>query len=121
MQRLLAEEPAKFKVLESNPYFNGLNPDILAEIILGMHLYKFERGEVIFWEGDECAGLHMIQSGSVQLYKISPQGRELVIKVLNEGATFNEVPVFDQQTNPINVSAIKDCEIWIIETEVIQR
>jgi hypothetical protein len=39
--------------------------------------------------------------------KISPQGRELVIKVLKEGATFNEVPVIDNQLNPVNAATIE--------------
>lgn len=63
----------------------------------------------------------MIRSGSVKLYKISPQGRELVITVLDEGATFNEVPVFDHKANPLNVAAVEESEIWIVEPGVIQH
>jgi CRP/FNR family transcriptional regulator len=88
--------------------------------MLGMRLYRFKNGETIFWEGDECAGLHMIHQGSVKLFKISPKGRELIIRVLDEGATFNEVPVFDHQPNPVNVTAVEDSEIWVIEPEVIR-
>jgi CRP/FNR family transcriptional regulator len=62
----------------------------------------------------------MIRTGSVKLFKVSPHGRELVVKVLEEGATFNEVPVFDNGTNPINVAALEDCEIWIIEAGLLQ-
>jgi len=62
-----------------------------------------------------CAGLHLIRESIIELYKISPHGRELAIKVLNEGETFNEVLVFDHQTILVNVSAVEDCEIWIIE------
>lgn len=65
-----------------------------------------------------CTGLHLIRQGIIELYKISPHGRELVIKILNEGGTFNEVPVFDHQTNLVNVSAVEDCETWIIESGV---
>jgi CRP/FNR family transcriptional regulator len=85
-----------------------------------MRLCRFERGEIVFWEADECAGLHMIRTGSVKLFKVSPHGRELVVKVLEESATFNEVPVFDNGTNPINVAALEDCEIWIIEAGLLQ-
>lgn len=121
MQILNANTKEKQQALESNPYFSDLNPKILFEIIAGMRLSCFERGETIFWEADECAGLHMIRSGSVKLYKISPQGRELVITVLDEGATFNEVPVFDHKANPLNVAAVEESEIWIVEPGVIQH
>ena len=111
----------KFKVVKGNPYFKDLNEKILSEIVTGMRLYSFERDEIIFWEGDESSGLHMIRKGSVKLFKLSPQGRELVIKVFDQGATFNEVLVFDHQPNPVNVVALEDCELWIIDAEVIRK
>ena len=111
----------KFKVVKGNPYFKDLNEKILSEIVTGMRLYSFERDEIIFWEGDESSGLHMIRKGSVKLFKLSPQGRELVIKVFDQGATFNEVPVFDHQPNPVNVAALEDCELWTIDAEVIRN
>ena len=63
----------------------------------------------------------MIRRGSVKLFKISPQGRELVIRVMDEGSTFNEVPVFDHQPNPVNVSAVENSEIWVIESDLLRR
>jgi CRP/FNR family transcriptional regulator len=57
----------------------------------------------------------------VKLFKISPQGRELVIRVMDEGSTFNEVPVFDHQPNPVNVSAVENSEIWVIESDLLRR
>lgn len=121
MRIIQVDETTKLEVLQSNPYFHDLKPAILYEIIEGMRLYRFENGETVFWEGDECAGLHMIRQGSVKLFKISPQGRELIIRILDEGETFNEVPVFDYQPNPVNVSAVEDSEIWVIEPVVIRE
>jgi len=121
MQLITTSDEEKIRVLKTNPYFSDLSPEILAEVLLGMRLYRFEKNEAIFWEDDESSGLHMIRKGSVKLYKISPQGRELVIRVMDEGATFNEVPVFDHQPNPVNVSAVEDSEVWVIESNLLQR
>ena len=107
--------------MKGNPYFGDLDFQILSEVITGMHLFQYEKNETVFWEGDESPGLHMIRAGSVKLFKISPQGRELVIKVMDEGATFNEVPVFDHQPNPVNVSTVEDSEIWVIESDLLRR
>ncbi len=63
----------------------------------------------------------MIRKGSVKLFKLSPQGRQLVIKVFDQGATSNEVPVFDHQPNPVNVAVLEDCELWIIDDKVIRK
>jgi CRP/FNR family transcriptional regulator len=120
MQIIRKSDEEKTEVLKGNPYFNDLDPQILAEVIVGMYLYRYERNETVFWEGDESPGLHMLRRGSVKLFKISPQGRELVIKVLDEGATFNEVPVFDHQPNPVNVTAIEESEIWVIGSDLLR-
>jgi len=120
MQIINSKLEEKLRTLRDNSYFTNLREPIQAEIAKGMRLCRFERGEIVFWEADECAGLHMIRSGSVKLFKVSPHGRELVVKVLEEGATFNEVPVFDNGSNPINAAALEDCEIWIIEAGLLQ-
>lgn len=121
MQLIRTSDEEKINVLKGNPYFSDLNPEIIAEVIAGMRLYRYEKSEAVFWEGDESPGLHMIRQGSVKLFKISPQGRELVIKVLGKGATFNEVPVFDHQPNPVNVTTVEDSEIWVIEPDLLRR
>ena len=109
------------QVLRKNSYFNSLSQAILSEIAQGTQLACFNRGEIVFWEGEECTGLHAVEKGSVKLFKLSPQGQELVVRVLEEGATFNEVPVFDNGLNPISVAALEDSEIWIIEAALLRR
>ena len=121
MKLIRTNNEEKMEVLRGNPYFSDLNPKIVAEVITDMRLHHYEKNETVFWEGDESSGLHMIRKGSVKLFKISPQGRELVIKVMEKGATFNEVPVFDHEPNPVNVIAIEDSEIWVIDAELLRR
>ena len=75
----------------------------------------------MFWEGDTCAGLHIIRHGIVRLFKISPQGRQLVVKIFNQGESFNEVHVFDGGDNPINVAAVTQSDIWVVACESIRK
>jgi CRP/FNR family transcriptional regulator len=110
----------KIAALGQNSYFSNLNQAILDKLVPGVTLQAYERGEVIFWEGEACAGLHIIQQGSVKLFKTSHSGRELIINFLEEGATFNEVPVFDEGENPVNAAALEPSSIWVVEAEVIQ-
>jgi CRP-like cAMP-binding protein len=120
MELIRTSDKGKLEVLRGNLYFSDLNSKILAELITGMRLYGYEKNETVFWEGDESSGLHMIRRGSVRFFKISPQGQEPVIKVMAEDTKFNEVPVFDHQSNPVNVTAI-ECEIWVIDPELLRR
>jgi CRP/FNR family transcriptional regulator len=120
MQNLPVSQKDKIQALLANPYFSGLSDQAIESLSLGMHLRRYESGEVICWQGEACTGLYMIRRGAVKLFKLSPKGRELIIRVFETGATFNEVPVFDRATNPVNVAALEESDIWIVDVEVIR-
>ena len=120
MQYLQIEQAEKQKTLQANPYFQGLGEASLEILSVDMSLRQYERGEVLFWEGDPCSGLHIIQNGSVKLNRISPQGRQHIIRVLQEGETCNEVPVFDGGLNPVNVEALERTTVWVVTASAVQ-
>jgi CRP/FNR family transcriptional regulator len=120
MQILRINQAEKLKTLSINPYFQGLSDASLGELAASMSLRKFERGESLFWEDDPCAGLHIIQTGSVKLFRISPQGRQHILRVLQEGETCNEVPAFDGGANPVNVEALEETTAWVVETQAVR-
>lgn len=121
MQILHTDLQDKLTALQQCPYFSSLADAILVVLANGMHLAHFKRGEAVFWQDEDCAGLHIVQSGSVKLFKLSPQGREFIVNIFEQGATFNEVPVFDSGKNPINVVALEDTNLWIIDPTVIRN
>jgi CRP-like cAMP-binding protein len=110
-----------FEVINQSYFFSGLPAQIIREIAIGTHKKIFEKDEIVFFEGEPCLGLHILQSGMVKLYRQAPNGRELIIKVLESGASFNEVPVFDHGTNPVNVAAMEHSEIWVVDSQVIRQ
>jgi len=111
----------KLKTLRGNEYFNDLPEEMLKEIAARMHLREYQRGDVFFWEGDPCTGLHIIEQGSAKIYRLSPQGRQYIVRVLQEGDTFAEVPAFDGGMNPVNVDALENCRVWIIDSDLLRR
>ena len=111
----------KINILQQNPYFLGLAERVLGNLAQGMSLRVYQANEVICWQGEECEGLYILQSGTVKLFKLSPRGRELIIRVVEAGASFDEVPVFDDGLNPVNVAALEECQIWLVEAVTIRR
>lgn len=116
MKLIEVTHAAKLKTLQGNSYFDELPEAVLKDIAAHTQLREYERGDVLFWESDPCAGMHIIETGSVKLYRISPQGRQYIISVMTEGATCNEVPAFDGGTNPVNVEALETSRVWLIES-----
>jgi len=120
MHILRVDTDQKLKLLHKNEYFEGLNDGLLNQVAAHMQLREYERGEALFWEGDPCAGLHIIEQGFVKLYRLSPQGRQYIVRVLQEGDTCNEVPTFDGGTNPVNVEALETTRVWVVQADILQ-
>ncbi len=119
MKTLSIERQKKIDILRKNLFFQGLGESSLEELSTQTSLRQYERGEALFWEGDPCAGLHILESGSVKLFRVSPQGRQHILRVVQEGETFNEVPVFDSGENPVNAEALEATQIWVVEANAV--
>lgn len=121
MRRLSSNQETRIDALRGNRYLRGLEERILADLARRTELLFFEADETIFLEGQVCRGLYILESGRVKIYKYSPSGREMIINVLGAGESFNEVPVFDQGDNPVNVGAVLDTRVWLIDARALRR
>jgi CRP/FNR family transcriptional regulator len=120
MQRMPSTLEARNRALRENRYLKGLDSDVLVGLAENTRLLSFEGEESIIHEGQPGPGLFIIDSGSVKIYKGSPTGREMIINVLEDGDSFNEVPVFDQGENPANVEALMDTKVWLIDAKALR-
>lgn len=121
MKTLSIERQKKIDILRKNLFFQGLGENSLEELSAQTSLRQYERGEALFWEADACAGLHILETGSVKLFRVSPQGRQHILRVVQEGETFNEVPVFDGGENPVNAEALEATQIWVVEANAVHE
>lgn len=119
MRNLYSRIEQRVGVLRTNPYFSILPETALQELAVEMQLRAYDKDEVVFWEGEQCAGLFIIQEGRVKLSKSSPSGREMILRTLDRGATFNEVPVFDGGPHAVNATALEGCQVWVISPTLI--
>lgn len=121
MKSIESKASERIKVLKGNEYFDELSDSILKDVADHMNLREYQRGDVLFWEGDPCDGLHIIEHGSAKIFKLSPQGRQYIVRILQEGDTFAEVPAFDRGTNPVNVEALETCRVWVINNQKLHE
>ncbi len=120
MRRLPSTLEARTRALRENRYLKGLDSEALKSLADNTHLLSYVSEENILLEGQPGPGLFIIESGRVKIFKGSPSGREMIINVLEEGDSFNEVPVFDQGENPANVEAVMDTRLWLIEAGALE-
>ncbi len=109
------------ELLRLVPYFSQLSPRELATVADGVVERRIPAGQIGFLEGEPCAGLYLVVSGQAKIYRLSLDGREQVLALLDPGDSCNEVPVVDGGLNPATLVAIKTCKVWIWTGEEMDR
>lgn len=67
----------------------------------------FAPDEMLFWEGEPCAGIFLLLQGTVRIFKTSPGGREMVLALETAPSTVAELPLFDGGPYPASVRAVE--------------
>ena len=108
------------RVLRAVPYFAALEQRILREVARRAQRLTLLPGEMVFLEGEPCAGLFVIETGQVKVFKTSVEGREQTLHILGPGHSFNDVAVLDGGSNPANALAIDAVVVWRLAREDIR-
>ena len=103
------------------PFFEGLDEPTLKELARGARWREYAAGEVVVLEGEASPGLYFLQSGWLKVVKISPAGREQILRFLEPGDTFNEIGVFTNQPNPATAITLEPSGVWVIRRETIMN
>ncbi|MBX5449221.1 Crp/Fnr family transcriptional regulator [Thermogemmatispora sp.] len=103
------------------PMFASLGAEDLARVAAVTRERHYARGELIIMEGDHGGALYYVQSGLVKVFKLSPDGKEQVLRLISAGYTFNDVPALDGGPNPANVAALEPSTIYMIGREELRR
>lgn len=101
-------------LIRAVPYFAGLSETDLVLIQARLTERRYEAGQIVFFEGDECAGLHLVVSGQARIYRMSLEGREQVLAVLGPGDSCNEVPAVDGGPNPASCNVLEPAVFWVL-------
>jgi len=97
---------AKAQVLAEIPLFASLTESEVQALAQRAVEKRFDTGEMLFWEGEPCAGIFLIAQGSVKIFKTSPSGREMMLALETAPSTVAELPLFDGGPYPASVRAV---------------
>lgn len=107
-------------VLRKSALFATLTEQEMHALTARVSKKRFQRGELLFGEGDSCKGLFLVASGKIRIFKLSAAGREQVLAVEGPGSSFAELPVFDGGNYPASASALEDAEVLFISRKDFQ-
>jgi len=101
--------------------FQGFTEEEMREVERVTHLRTFPRGRVLYTPGETGEALFLLRAGAVQIYRISPEGRKLVIAQLLPFSFFGEMSCIGQGMYDTYAEVIEDSVVLTMNCAVLER
>jgi signal transduction histidine kinase len=102
-----AHEAADVARLENNRLFAGIPKDLLNEIGSDMDLLRFDKGDIIFNEGDPGDCLYLVCEGAICISKMGRGGKQETLGFIQPGNFFGEMALIDGQPRSAQAMAVE--------------
>ena len=111
----------KLNYLENIAELQVLSSDEIEAVGQQTHMMRYPAGHLFYMPEDSGEVLFILKEGRVQLYSISPDGRKLVVAILQPGAIFGHMALVGQHMHNTFAQAIDNCIICIWNREDVER
>lgn len=84
----------------------------MLERVAGRITVEFlPRGRTLFTEGEEGSSCFILAMGTVKLSRLSPEGKEVVVRIVRPGELFAEVVLFGDDRYPVTAVTTGDANL----------
>lgn len=108
------------RILETTQLLGALSPEALESLRAASTVREVARNEVLFRRGEDSSELFGIVSGRVAILTRSPDGRESLVAVLDEGSLFGELGLFDDGPRSADARALEVTQVLVLDYEVVR-
>ena len=111
----------KYLGLSNIDIFQDLSPDDLKEMDQTTTMSTCEPGRVFYAPEDTGEVLFLLKKGRVQLYRLSQDGKKLIVAILEEGSIFGEMSFIGQGMHNTFAESIDDCTLCVMSRQDIEN
>jgi CRP-like cAMP-binding protein len=118
---MLKTNPVKVDYLSSIQVFRDLSPNELAQMDRQLTMSTCKAGKIFYMPEESGELLFLLKKGRVQLYRIAPNGKKLVVATLGPGAIFGEMSLVGQGMHNTFAEAAQDCVLCVMSRPDVER
>jgi CRP-like cAMP-binding protein len=111
----------KHDFLSNIDIFQDLAPGEVDQLDHQVTMTTCETGRVFYTPNENGEALFLLKRGRVQLYRLSPDGKKLVVAVLNEGTIFGEMSLIGQGMHNTFAEAVDECTLCVMSRSDVER
>jgi CRP/FNR family transcriptional regulator, cyclic AMP receptor protein len=94
--------------------FHGFTSEEAQALAPYFELRKYNKGEIIFKEGDPGDLLYFLCSGQVELKKETKfKGKHIIVALISKGSFMGELSVIDGEPRMVSAIASADCRVLL--------
>lgn len=101
------------------PLFNDLSPEELSHVADGSTLRRLTRGDMVFRVGEPCNEFHVVVTGQVKLFVLSPSGQEKVVELISDGQSLAEAIMFTDRPYFLSAQALTDTAMLVVSKQAV--
>lgn len=100
-------------LLREHYLFSELDETQLQEVTAGAFKHTLKKGEQLFAQGEKASQFFLLCHGQLKLFRMSPDGDEKVIEIIQPQQTFAEAMTFqgDEARYPVYAHAVEQSEV----------
>ncbi len=111
----------KLTYLSKIDIFKDLTESELAEMDRQLTMSSSPPGKMFYMPEDSGEVLFLLKKGRVQLYRISPNGKKLVVATLGPGALFGEMSLVGQGMHNTFAESVDECLLCVMSRADVER
>jgi len=102
------------KCVERPPLFHGVSPDDYTRICAAARVKEFDRGELLYIEGDSVQQVLLLTSGFVKITQLGLRGTEVILRLSVPGDAIGAEGLFSTGTHCTTAQAFQSCRalVW---------
>ena len=113
-------DAADWSVLKATALFSEMPAEDARTLIGNQSPRVYEKGVTLFRQGEPATAFFVIVSGWVKLYRITPDGIEVVLHVFTKAETFAEAAMFLGGRYPASAETVTPARLLRIEAAVFR-
>ena len=114
-------QETKLTYLSNLEIFQDLSTSELAEMDRQLTMSSCEPGKMFYMPEDSGEVLFLLKKGRVQLYRISPNGKKLVVSTLGPGTMFGEMSLVGQGMHNTFAESVDECLLCVMSRADVER
>lgn len=118
---MTAKADQKLTYLQMVDIFQDLSSEEMAEMDRTTTMSTCKRGKIFYQPEDTTEVLFILKKGRVQLYRISAEGKKLVVATIGAGGIFGEMSIIGQGMQNAFAEAADDCLLCVMSRHDVER